>query len=127
MKKLGAIIAAVAMFPALAFAQSQQTGNFDNIFRATDTLMGLITKLIPIVIGAAVLLFLFGVLKYAFSADEEKRKQARGFMILGIVSLAVMVSVWGLVRFLQSTFGLENSANNTPPPPKIPTYGGSTR
>ncbi len=39
-------------------------------------------------------------------------------MILGVVSLAVMVSVWGLVRFLQSTFGLENSANNTPPPPK---------
>jgi uncharacterized membrane-anchored protein len=127
MKKLGAIITAVALFPALAFAQAPQAGNFDNIFRATDTLMGLITKLIPIVIGAAVLLFLFGILRFVFTTDEEKRKQSRGFMVLGIVALAVMVSVWGLVRFLQSTFGLENSANNTPPPPKIPAYGGSTR
>ncbi|MEN9647926.1 MAG: hypothetical protein RLY57_730 [Candidatus Parcubacteria bacterium] len=120
MKKLAAFITAlVATTPAFAFAAE---GNFDNIFRAVDTVMGLITKLIPIVIGAAVLLFLFGILKFVFAGDDESRKAARGFMILGIVALAVMVSVWGLVRFLQSTFGLENSQEAIQPP-KIPVYG----
>jgi uncharacterized membrane protein len=121
MKKLAAIITAiVATAPTFAFAEE---GNFDNVFRAVDTLMGLITKLIPIVIGAAVLLFLFGILRMVFAGSEDERKAARNFMILGIVALAVMVSVWGLVRFLQSTFGLENSGSTPPPPPKVPVYG----
>lgn len=119
MKKLLAF--AIAFAPTLAFAQQQ--GNFNNVYGAVETIAGLIAKLIPVVIGAAVLLFLFGILRYVFAGDEEKRKQARGFMILGVVALAVMMSVWGLVRFLQSTFGLENSGGNPPPPPKIPVYG----
>lgn len=122
MKKLAAIALTVAAVPSFALAQQ---GNFDNVFGAAETVMDLITMLIPIVIGAAVLLFLFGILRFVFAGDDESRKKARGFMILGIVSLAVMVSVWGLVRFLQSTFGLENSAGNPPPPPKIPAYRGN--
>jgi uncharacterized membrane protein len=123
MKKLVAIIAVIAAFPALALAQSQD-GNFDNVFGAVDTIMKLITMLIPIVIGAAVLLFLFGILRFVFAGSDDDRKKARGFMILGIVSLAVMVSVWGLVRFLQSTFGLEDGADNAPKPPSVPAYRG---
>jgi hypothetical protein len=124
MKKLAAFAFAVAAFPTLALA-AQGQGNFDNVFGAAETVMDLIGMLIPIVIGAAVLLFLFGILRFVFAGDDESRKKARGFMILGIVSLAVMVSVWGLVRFLQSTFGLENSGGNPPPPPKIPAYRGN--
>lgn len=121
MKKLAVLLAVVAT-PSLVFAQE---GNFDNVFRAMDTLMGLITKLIPIVIGAAVLLFLFGIVRFVFTGSDEGKQKAKGFMILGIISLAVMMSVWGLVRFLQSSFGLENSAATPPPPPKIPVYRGN--
>jgi hypothetical protein len=32
-------------------------------------------------------------------------------MIWGIVGIAVMVSVWGLVSILQGVFGLDNGAN----------------
>jgi uncharacterized membrane-anchored protein len=121
MKKLIAIAIAVALVPALS--QAANTGNFDNVFGAIDTVMGLITKLIPIVIGAAVLVFLFGILKFIFAGDEEARKSARSFMIFGVIALFVMVSVWGLVKFLQSTFGLQGSATTPPPPPQVPVYG----
>lgn len=119
MKKLAAVALAVAVVPTLAFAQE---GNFDNVFRAADTLMGLISKTIPIIIGAAMVLFLFGILRFAFSSEEGKRQEGRGFMLWGIIALAVMLSVWGLVRFLQNTFGLENSATNPPAAPQIPVY-----
>ena len=119
MKKLTAIAVALAAVPALALAQQPQ---FDNLYRAADTIMGLITKLIPIVIGASVLLFLFGILRFVFASSEVDKKKARDFMILGIVALAVMVSVWGLVRFLQSSFGLERSNQVAPEPPIVPTY-----
>ena len=124
MKKLAAFALAVAAAPSLALAAGQ-SGNFDNVFGAAETIMQLIQMLIPIVIGASVLLFLFGILRFVFAASDVDKKKARDFMILGIVALAVMVSVWGLVRFLQSTFGLENSGSNPPPAPRIPAYRGN--
>lgn len=81
----------------------------------------LIATVIPLIIGLAVLLFLWGVLKYVTSGgDPEKRTEARNTMIWGIIAIFVMVSVWGLVNILVDTFGLDNdvqSAPGIPPPP----------
>ena len=57
-------------------------------------------------IAAALVLFLFGIVKLAFwdGQKPEAREQARKFMMWGIISLFVMVSVWGLVKILQLSF-----------------------
>ena len=82
-----------------------------------------ITRLIPFVIGLTVLIFLWGIFKLVFSAkDSEARAEARGYIIWGIIALAVMVSVWGLVNLLTSTFSLNQ---NIPPAPGVPSAGGS--
>ena len=45
---------------------------------------------------------------FIFESDEEaKREQGKQFMLWGIVALAVMLSVWGLVHLLGNTFGIE--------------------
>lgn len=105
------------LFPVAAFAQ---TLNFNQLETPVSSLGNIINKIIPVVIGAAVLVFLWGVLKYVVAGDDpEKRADARWFMVWGIVALFVMVSVWGLVRILQNTIGV-SSSSGAPGFPQIP-------
>ncbi|MBI4692243.1 MAG: hypothetical protein HY773_02270 [Candidatus Terrybacteria bacterium] len=71
------------------------------------TIKGVLNAVVPLLIGVAVVVFLYGVIKYITSGgDPEKRTEARNVMIYGIIGLFVMVAVWGLVNVLISTFGL---------------------
>ena len=58
---------------------------------------------IPMLITLALIYFFWGLISYIGSGDENKEK-ARDIMIYGILSLFVMVSIWGIIRLLQSTF-----------------------
>ncbi|MBC7982134.1 hypothetical protein H7X65_03595, partial [Candidatus Parcubacteria bacterium] len=68
-------------------------------------LVGLMNQLVYVIIGASLVAFLYGILKLSFidGHKPEAREQARKFMFWGIVSLFVMMSVWGLVRIFQFT------------------------
>jgi peptidoglycan biosynthesis protein MviN/MurJ (putative lipid II flippase) len=107
----------VFLTPALVLAQS---GRGDGIPALLQQAMSIITSLIPIVIGIAVLIFLWGVLKYVVAKGEDEQKEARGVMLYGIIALFVMVSVWGLVNILGDTLNLNRAV---PPPPGIPGVG----
>jgi len=65
----------------------------------------ILDQLVYVIIGASLVAFLYGVLKLSLidGHKPEAREQARKFMFWGIVSLFVMVSVWGLVNILQLT------------------------
>ena len=107
---------ALPMF-ALPFVTLAEELQLDNVGNFIDTIIGLMNKVVPLLIGLAVLVFLWGVLKYVISGadDADKRKEARGFMIWGIVSIFIMVSVWGLVGILQSSFGVGDGSDITLP------------
>lgn len=68
-------------------------------------------SVIPFIFAVATVFFIWGAIKFfILNADEEaQRDQGRQFMIWGIVALAVMLSVWGLVGILTSTFGIDGS------------------
>lgn len=81
---------------------------------ATD-IVAVIAKLIsdatPVVVGLAVLFFLYGLALYILaSGDEAKRNEGRHIMIWGIIALFAMVSVWGLVKILQNTLNINQGA-----------------
>ena len=69
-------------------------------------LVGILNKLVYVIVGASLVMFLYGIFRMSFFDGQNpgSREQARKFMFWGIVSLFVMVSVWGLVRVLQFTF-----------------------
>lgn len=57
--------------------------------------------------GAAVIVFFYGIVKYILSAgDETKRKEGKGFMVYGVIGLFVMTSVWGLVYLISALVGI---------------------
>jgi hypothetical protein len=90
------------------------------ILRAAD----IIDILINISIGAALLVFFWGLVKYIFRSDNPKEKDTgKNIMIWGVISLFVMVSVWGIIKFVQKDLGL---SSNTTLPGTPRTGGGNT-
>lgn len=80
------------------------------------------TILVPLVFALAFILFLFGVFKYFFASGakaDEGRQEGKKFITWGIIALAVMISVWGLVNILVRTFGFEDESR-----PCLPTFSG---
>jgi hypothetical protein len=66
---------------------------------------GLINITIPLIIGLALFMFLWGLIKYVTAGgNDDTISEARKFMFFGIVALFVMISVWGLVGILVNTF-----------------------
>jgi hypothetical protein len=109
---IGALVAVFA--PGLVSAQS---GN--GIDDAIEAVQGWISALIPLVIGIAVLVFLWGVVQYITAgSDSDKRKEGGYLMAYGIVGLFVMISIWGLVNFVADTTGI--TPGTTPSAPEIP-------
>ena len=74
---------------------------------------------IPLIFAVAVVMFIWGVINFfILNADEEgKRAQGRQFMIWGIIALAVMLSIWGLVGILGDTFNIDSSVLPKVTPP----------
>jgi len=75
-----------------------------------NNILGIFNLLVPLLIGAAVVVFLYGVLIFiakASAGDAAGRKDGINFMIFGIIGIAVMVSVWGLVAFVTVTLGTD--------------------
>jgi hypothetical protein len=102
----------LAAFPILVGAQS-------GVFRLLDLVSSLIRATVPVIIGLAVLVFIFGILKYVIAKDEGAQKEARSVILWGVIILFVMVSVWGLVNLLGETLQLNNSA---PRGPSVPGF-----
>ena len=74
---------------------------------------------VPVVVGAEMLVFLFGLLKFLVSGtDEEAQKDGRRFMVYGVVSLFVMLSVWGLVGVINQLTGINQGGSGNLP--KLP-------
>jgi hypothetical protein len=115
---LGSLFGTLALLPVLAQAQSGV--RLTNLGTALTDFQTIMNKVVPILIGLAIIVFLWGVLRFVFNAgDEEKRKDGKWMMVYGIIGIVVMVSVWGLVAFVQNTFGVGN-VNNPQNIPQLP-------
>ena len=99
--------------PIVAFAQLGDIGNLlgevDQIVRFSVTLLA----------GIALLVFFWGLVKFIFAQGSETVKtEAKKVMVWGLIALFVMISVWGIVRFMQEAF-LEGADFTAPPSPSF--------
>ena len=107
MKKF--LLISLATVPALAFGQSSGTSGFDSFLTSVQ---GTVNKLIPFLVGLALLGFFWGLVKFIFSSNnEEGRGEARSMMIYAVIALFVMTAVWGLVGFLGNVVGVQQGGS----------------
>lgn len=60
---------------------------------------------IPLAFGAALAFFLWSVARFIFSAgDAQAAKEKHAVLWWGVITLAVLTGVWGIVAILQQTF-----------------------
>jgi flagellar biogenesis protein FliO len=75
-------------------------------------------KVIPFLGAVAFLVFVWGVARFIKSAGSEKEiKDSKNLLIWGIIGLFILVTIWGIMAFLQSEFGFGTGA--TPVIPQI--------
>jgi len=87
-----------SLLPLVAGAQ------IDTILQRTGSTLNNIVGLLFIL---ATIIFLWGVIQFiAKSGDEAGRAKAKGIMTWGIIGLAVMTAVWGIVTLLIQYFGV---------------------
>jgi len=77
-----------------------------NIKGLIEAVGGLINPLIAILVGLALLVFFWGLAKFIFRAggDTKAVEEGKTLMIWGLIALFVMVSVWGIISFIQNAF-----------------------
>lgn len=81
-----------------------------------DKIGGIFEAIVPILMIVAFAIFLWGVVKFIFAGgDEEKRKTAKHYIVYGLIGLFVMIAVWGIIRIVLSTFGVQEGGDITPP------------
>jgi hypothetical protein len=111
MKKIITLGGIMGFAPLLASA-----ADIDSIL---TTLVSYLRFFIPALITIAVIYFIWGVVQFMTSADEEQKKLGRSKIINGLIGLFVIVAFWGLIQVLQTSFGIGNTLDN-PINPQVP-------
>ncbi|MCF7834248.1 MAG: pilin [Candidatus Pacebacteria bacterium] len=67
-------------------------------------------SMVPLLVAMATVAFVWGIIMYVISGgDENKKDKGREYIMWGLIGLTVMVSVWGLVKILGTTFGIDHA------------------
>ena len=126
MKKKLFVLSSVflGLAPLAAFAQGIiPSGNTSNgcvlgSNTLNATLFGILCRIgqflnsiVPVLVALGLVYFIYGVVSYVIASDEEAKKAGRDRIIFGIIGLAVIIGVWGLVALLRNTLQIGNAAN----------------
>ncbi len=85
------LLAALLLLPLSARAQSLKT--------FTDDIVGIVnTAVMPLLYALAILMFLVGMTRFFFLEGDEGREKGKSLMLWGVIGLAVLFSVWGIVN-----------------------------
>ena len=112
----------IATLLALPFVASAATGQLQNIGDLVVAIGSIVALLIPILIALALVVFFWGLVKYIWGGGKDTAA-GKKIMIAGIISLFVMISIYGIIYFAQlSLFGSASQTNIY-----IPLYPGQTQ
>lgn len=116
MKKILISIGSIISFglPSLVLAAGPKIGSGSYLGELMTQGSQLLQLVLVFLISLSVVWFIWNVIKYSMSSDEDGKEKAKSQMINGIIAIAVTVSLWGIVALLQNAFGLDggNSAPN---------------
>ncbi len=78
-----------------------------------DQIKGILDSIVPFIIGLAIFIIIWGIFTYVTqAANEEKRTEARQYIIYGVIGVFFMLSIWGFVNILLNTFKLDRQIDS---------------
>jgi hypothetical protein len=118
MKKIISFGAVLGFMPVFAFAAGSTVDTV--LFK----LIGYLNYIVPALITIAVVYFIWGVISFMTSSDEEAKKLGRTKIINGLIGLFIIVAFWGIIGIVQRSFGVTNYTN-TGITPCVPNEGNN--
>jgi len=120
MKKLIVYLTpALLVFPVVVSAQTDVSYFSNFAAQLAAFVSGPLTTLL---IAAAVLMFIWGVLKSFVFGDSASHEEGRKFMVWAVIAFVVIFSLWGIVRLLGTSLGINQNAPIAPP--AVPAASG---
>lgn len=112
------------LFPVISFAADYQgpcpdgsvirpdgsCPSSSNAWGFLSTIQGLLNAVVPILISLGIVYLVWGIVQYMIGDSEEAKTKGKERVIFGLVGLAIIISVWGLVSIITKTFNLQGSA-----------------
>jgi len=88
-----------------------RTAGWGTFGQLVNLLIDLIKAAIPVIIGLALLAFVWGLVKFIsrVGGDEKAVTEGRKLMLWGLIALFMMISIWGILRFFYGEFGFSKS------------------
>ncbi|HVS79595.1 MAG TPA: hypothetical protein VHF05_01320 [Candidatus Paceibacterota bacterium] len=115
------LVSAAASAPLFAFAA------FSGFKEYLTDIDYMVHTLIYIAVAAAVLVFIWGLVKFIASAGNERSHESgRQLMIWGSIALFVIASVGGIIFFIQDNLGIYGDPIETPSFMSIAPSAGDT-
>lgn len=99
---------------AAASLQATACDNLTGLGNIICKVHKILNSIVPVLLALGVLYFVFGVVQYVIGDEGEAKKKGRDRIISGIIGLAVIVSMWGLVNIVTNTFGFKGNMPNIP-------------
>jgi fumarate reductase subunit D len=91
---------AVLFLPQVASAQ--------DVVSIIDDVISVLVVIIPILLGLAVLVFFWGIVKFISHADDVKgNEDGKQIIFWGLITIFVMVTFWAILGWLQTELGLD--------------------
>lgn len=93
----------------------------------TDTLVFIsrfLNGIIGLFITLAIVVFFWGLIKYLWNMSTEDAHESLKLMFWGLISIFVMVSIWGIIRLLQSTLQVTSTDPIIPKGIQVNPSGG---
>ncbi len=69
-----------------------------------------LNALIGLLITAAIVVFFWGLVTYMFSHAADKKSEGLTIAMYGVLTIFIMVSIWGIIKLLQSTFSVTDTS-----------------
>jgi len=104
---LAGMIVAVLALSSKAFAQGTGGTGSSTLDSLIQKIINLINLLIPILVGIAVIYFIWGIIKFmSAGGNEEKLREGKRHIVFGLLGLAIIMGVWGFVGIICQFFGI---------------------
>lgn len=92
------------------------------LFNTLQLVNTFLNALVGLFITLAIVVFFFGLIRYLVNVGDEKQAGLQT-MFYGVIAIFVMVSIWGIIRLLQSTFAVTSTTPVIPQGIQINTGG----
>lgn len=91
-------IAAVILLPSVALAAAPKTFS-----QLADLVVDLFDAGVGLLITAALVIYLFGITRSIYKSGEEGKESLRTYLFWGILTIFIMISIWGILQLFQNT------------------------